>query len=50
VIVEMFRYRMNGLLGRLDEISRNLDGSDVARGLGRLITGLRDPADGPPAV
>lgn len=49
VIVEMFRYRMNGLLGRLDEMSRHLDGSDVARQLGRLITELRDLADGPPA-
>jgi DNA-binding protein YbaB len=49
VIVEMFSYRMNGLLGRLDEMSRHLDGSDVARGLGRLITELRDLADGAPA-
>jgi DNA-binding protein YbaB len=49
VIVEMFSYRMNGLLGRLDEMSRNLDRSDVARELGRLITELRDLADGPPA-
>jgi len=49
VIVEMFSYRMNGLLGRLDEMSRNLDGSDVARELGRLISDLRDLADGPPA-
>ena len=49
VIVEMFRYRMNGLLGRLDEMSRHLDGSDAARRLDRLITELRDLADGPPA-
>ena len=48
VIVEMFSYRMNGLLGRLDEMSRSLDGSDVARELGRLITELRELADGPP--
>lgn len=46
VIVEMFRYRMNGLLSRLDEMSRHLDGSDVAR---RLIDELRDLAGGPPA-
>jgi DNA-binding protein YbaB len=49
VIVEMFSYRMNGLLGRLDEMSRDLDGSDVARELGRLITELRGLAGGRPA-
>jgi DNA-binding protein YbaB len=47
VIVEIFSYRMNGLLGRLDEMSRNLDGSHTAPGLGRLVTELRDLADGP---
>ncbi len=51
VIVEMFSYRMNGLLGRLDEMSRDLDGisDDLARGLGRLIAELEDLAGGPPA-
>jgi len=48
VIVEMFGYRMNGLLGRLDEMSRDLGGSDLARRFGRLVTELRDLADGPP--
>jgi DNA-binding protein YbaB len=49
VIVEMFSYRMNGLLGRLDDMSRDLDGSDVAWRFGRLLTELRDLAAGPTA-
>jgi len=50
-IVEMFSYRMDGLLGQLDEMSRNLEGisDDIAQGLIRLITELEDLGVIPPA-